>query len=97
MRLVQRIVRALGPYGALVITLLVGLVLAFGLAAIAAQVYDNVTDADGVAGLDRPLLIRGRAELYDRPRCDRNAAPGDRGSVGHLRDRAGGLTIAMCL
>ncbi|MDA3804834.1 phosphatase PAP2 family protein [Clavibacter sp. CT19] len=55
-RLVQRIMRALGPYAALVITLLVGLVLAFGLAAIAAQVYDNVTDADGVAGLDRPLL-----------------------------------------
>jgi membrane-associated phospholipid phosphatase len=55
-RVVERIMRALGPYSALVITLLVGLVLAFGLAAIAAQVYDNVTDADGVAGLDRPLL-----------------------------------------
>ncbi|PPF90504.1 phosphatidic acid phosphatase [Clavibacter michiganensis] len=55
-RVVERIMRALGPYAALVITLLVGLVLAFGLAAIAAQVYDNVTDADGVAGLDRPLL-----------------------------------------
>ncbi|MFT2749870.1 phosphatase PAP2 family protein [Clavibacter sp. Sh2036] len=55
-RLVQRIMRALGPYAALVITLIVGLVLAFALAAIAAQVYDNVTDADGVAGLDRPLL-----------------------------------------
>ncbi|WP_427795322.1 phosphatase PAP2 family protein [Clavibacter nebraskensis] len=55
-RVVQRIMRALGPHAALVITLLVGLVLAFGLAAIAAQVYDNVTDADGVAGLDKPLL-----------------------------------------
>jgi membrane-associated phospholipid phosphatase len=55
-RVVERIMRALGPYSALVITLLVGLVLAFGLAAIAAQVYDNVTDADGVAGLDKPLL-----------------------------------------
>ncbi|MBW8026211.1 phosphatase PAP2 family protein [Clavibacter michiganensis subsp. michiganensis] len=55
-RVVERIVRELGPYAALVITLLVGLVLAFGLAAIAAQVYDNVTDADGVAGLDKPLL-----------------------------------------
>ncbi|RII95069.1 PAP2 family protein [Clavibacter michiganensis] len=55
-RVVERIMRALGPYAALVITLLVGLALAFGLAAIAAQVYDNVTDADGVAGLDRPLL-----------------------------------------
>ncbi|CAN00230.1 putative membrane-associated phospholipid phosphatase [Clavibacter michiganensis subsp. michiganensis NCPPB 382] len=55
-RVVERIMRVLGPHAALVITLLVGLVLAFGLAAIAAQVYDNVTDADGVAGLDKPLL-----------------------------------------
>ncbi|MDO4066697.1 phosphatase PAP2 family protein [Clavibacter michiganensis] len=55
-RIVERIMRALGPYAALVITLLVGLALAFGLSAIAAQVYDNVTDADGVAGLDKPLL-----------------------------------------
>jgi membrane-associated phospholipid phosphatase len=55
-RVVQRIMRVLGPHAALVITLLVGLVLAFGLAAIAAQVYDNVTDADGVAGLDKPML-----------------------------------------
>lgn len=55
-RVVERVMRALGPYSALVITLLVGLVLAFGLSAIAAQVYDNVTDADGVAGLDKPLL-----------------------------------------
>ncbi|OUE18948.1 phosphatidylglycerophosphatase B [Clavibacter michiganensis] len=55
-RLMLRTVRALGPYAALVITLLIGLVLAFGLAAIAAQVYDNVTDADGVAGLDKPIL-----------------------------------------
>ncbi|OUE29469.1 phosphatidylglycerophosphatase B [Clavibacter michiganensis] len=55
-RVVQRIMRVLGPHAALVITLLVGLVLAVGLSAIAAQVYDNVTDADGVAGLDRPLL-----------------------------------------
>jgi membrane-associated phospholipid phosphatase len=55
-RVVERIMRALGPYAALVITLLVGLALAVALSAIAAQVYDNVTDADGVAGLDRPLL-----------------------------------------
>ncbi|MWJ15721.1 phosphatidic acid phosphatase [Clavibacter michiganensis subsp. michiganensis] len=55
-RVVERIMRVLGPHAALVITLLVGLVLAFGLAAIAAQVYDNVTDDDGVAGLDKPLL-----------------------------------------
>jgi membrane-associated phospholipid phosphatase len=55
-RVVQRIMRALGPYAALVITLLVGLALAVGLSAIAAQVYDNVSDADGVAGLDKPLL-----------------------------------------
>jgi membrane-associated phospholipid phosphatase len=55
-RIVQRIMRVLGPHAALVITLLVGLALAVGLSAIAAQVYDNVTDADGVAGLDRPML-----------------------------------------
>ncbi|RIJ56966.1 phosphatase PAP2 family protein [Clavibacter phaseoli] len=55
-RVVERIMRALGPYAALVITLLVGLALAVGLSAIAAQVYDNVTDADGVAGLDKPML-----------------------------------------
>ncbi|WP_435094148.1 phosphatase PAP2 family protein [Clavibacter michiganensis] len=55
-RVVERIMRALGPYAALVITLVVGLALAVGLSAIAAQVYDNVTDADGVAGLDKPLL-----------------------------------------
>ncbi|KAF0259912.1 phosphatidylglycerophosphatase B [Clavibacter michiganensis subsp. michiganensis] len=55
-RIVERIMRALGPYAALVITLLVGLALAVVLSAIAAQVYDNVTDADGVAGLDKPLL-----------------------------------------
>jgi membrane-associated phospholipid phosphatase len=55
-RIVQRIMRVLGPHAALVITLLVGLALAVGLSAIAAQVYDNVTDADGVAGLDKPLL-----------------------------------------
>jgi membrane-associated phospholipid phosphatase len=53
---VQRIMRVLGPHAALVITLLVGLALAVGLSAIAAQVYDNVTDADGVAGLDKPML-----------------------------------------
>ncbi|MBP2456893.1 undecaprenyl-diphosphatase [Clavibacter michiganensis] len=55
-RVVERIMRALGPYAALVITLLVGLALAVGLSAIAAQVYDNVTDSDGVAGLDKPML-----------------------------------------
>ena len=53
---VQRVTRALGPYAALLLTLAVGLALAVGLSAIAAQVYDNVTDADGVAGLDKPLL-----------------------------------------
>jgi membrane-associated phospholipid phosphatase len=55
-RVVQRIMRVLGPHAALVLTLLVGLALAVGLSAIAAQVYDSVTDADGVAGLDKPLL-----------------------------------------
>lgn len=46
----------LGPYAALLISLAVGLAIAFGLSVVAVEVYDAVTDEDGVAGLDRPLL-----------------------------------------
>ena len=46
----------LGPNGALILTLAFGALLVVALSVAAAQVYDNVTDADGVAGLDRPLL-----------------------------------------
>lgn len=46
----------LGPYAALLLTLGVGAALAFGLSIAAVEVYDAVTDADGVAGIDQPLL-----------------------------------------
>tara|TARA_R110002020_G_scaffold14731_18_gene52399 strand:+ start:467 stop:1360 length:894 start_codon:yes stop_codon:yes gene_type:complete len=46
----------LGPYAALLISLAVGLAIAFALSVVAVEVYDAVTDEDGVAGLDRPLL-----------------------------------------
>ncbi|MFP3467590.1 phosphatase PAP2 family protein [Leifsonia sp. SIMBA_070] len=46
----------LGPNAALIITLVVGMTLAVILTLVAAQVYDAVTDKDGVAGLDLPIL-----------------------------------------
>ncbi|WP_241987535.1 phosphatase PAP2 family protein [Cryobacterium sp. MDB2-33-2] len=49
-------------------TLAFGLVLVVALSVAVAQVYDNITDADGVAGLDRPLLnfaISLRSPLLD--------------------------------
>ncbi|MCU1481821.1 MAG: hypothetical protein JWQ19_2607 [Subtercola sp.] len=55
-RVASHISARLGPNAALIITLVVGLLIAVILSIIAAQVYDAVTDADGVAGLDRPLL-----------------------------------------
>jgi membrane-associated phospholipid phosphatase len=48
--------RRLGPYGAMWATLLVGGALVVALAAVAAEVYESVVEADGVAGVDKPLL-----------------------------------------
>lgn len=45
-----------GPYAALILTVIIGVGIAVGLSAAAAEVYEAVTDSDGVAGLDRPLL-----------------------------------------
>lgn len=53
---VQRVSTVVGPHGALILTLLVGAVLAASLTAIFAQVYEAVVEADGVAGLDHPVL-----------------------------------------
>ena len=53
---VQRISRLLGSHAALVLTLAVGAVLAVALAAVFAEVYESVVEADGVAGLDHPIL-----------------------------------------
>lgn len=50
-----------GPYSALILTIVIGVGIAIGLSLAAAQVYDAVTDSDGVAGLDRPLLDQALA------------------------------------
>jgi membrane-associated phospholipid phosphatase len=46
----------LGPHGALVLTLAFGSLLAVLLTVLFSEVYESVTEADGVAGLDHPLL-----------------------------------------
>ncbi|UUL78039.1 phosphatase PAP2 family protein (plasmid) [Pseudarthrobacter sp. Fe7] len=53
---VRRASTVVGPHGALILTLLIGAVLAASLTAIFAQVYEAVVEADGVAGLDHPVL-----------------------------------------
>ncbi|MCZ2402183.1 phosphatase PAP2 family protein [Paenarthrobacter sp. Z7-10] len=55
-RIILWIGARLGPHTALVLTLVVGILLAVSLTAVSAQVYESVTEADGVAGLDHPLL-----------------------------------------
>jgi undecaprenyl-diphosphatase len=58
---VQWLSRKLGPHGALILTLAAGALIATGLTAVFAQVYDSVTEADGVAGLDHPVLDAGKS------------------------------------
>src|SRR5919112_1544232 len=53
---VKRISSLLGSHAALVLTLAVGAALAVTLASVFAQVYESVVEADGVAGLDHPVL-----------------------------------------
>ncbi|MCU1584365.1 MAG: phosphatidic acid phosphatase [Microbacteriaceae bacterium] len=55
-KLMHWIALRIGAHLALIITLLVGGVLAVGLTSLFAWIYDAVTEADGVAGLDHPLL-----------------------------------------
>lgn len=52
----QRVGTFLGPNTALVLTLVIGMGVVVLLSYLAEEVYDGVTAADGVAGLDRPLL-----------------------------------------
>jgi membrane-associated phospholipid phosphatase len=56
LRFAQRAGRWVAPHEALAITLAIGLVLVGLLTALAEGVYDAVTESDGVAGLDRPVL-----------------------------------------
>ncbi|PPG04681.1 phosphatidic acid phosphatase [Pseudoclavibacter sp. RFBI5] len=71
-RAVEQSVRVVGdkvgPNSALILLLVIGLAIVVGLSALAAEIYENVTDSDGVAGLDQPLLdyaITLRAPLAD--------------------------------
>jgi membrane-associated phospholipid phosphatase len=48
--------RQLAPHNVLIVVLAIGLVLVSILTAAAGAVYDAVTEADGVAALDRPVL-----------------------------------------
>lgn len=54
--MVHRLSELLGPHAALVLILAVGAVVAALATLAAAWVYDAVTESDGVAGLDRPVL-----------------------------------------
>ena len=51
-----RAARRIAPHRLLAITLAIGLGLVTILTALAAGVYDSVVEADGIAGLDRPVL-----------------------------------------
>ncbi|WP_051423059.1 phosphatase PAP2 family protein [Arthrobacter sp. MA-N2] len=52
----QRLSARLGPYGVLILTLAAGAIIASLLAFTTGWVYDAVTEADGVAALDHPVL-----------------------------------------
>ncbi|MCQ1986314.1 phosphatase PAP2 family protein [Arthrobacter sp. zg-Y844] len=55
-QLLHGISRATSPHVALLVILAVGLLPALALTLVSAEVYESVTDADGIAGLDRPVL-----------------------------------------
>ncbi len=55
-RLAHRMSERLGQNGTLLVLLAVGLLVVVLLSVAVAAVYDSITDADGVAGLDQPLL-----------------------------------------
>ncbi|WP_104119329.1 phosphatase PAP2 family protein [Arthrobacter sp. B1805] len=55
-RLMHRLSTVLGHHAALVLTLFVGAVLALLLTIASAEIYEAVTEGDGVASLDHPLL-----------------------------------------
>jgi len=46
----------MGPYAAMWATLIVGAAVVLTLAAFAGEIYEDVTESDGVAGLDLPIL-----------------------------------------
>jgi len=57
----EKVTSLLGPYAALIITLIVGLAVTLSLALVFGEVYESVTEADGVAGLDDPVLAAAKS------------------------------------
>ena len=57
---VARVSRTLGPHAALILTLAIGAAFAVSLTAVFARVYESVVEADGVAGLDHPVLATAK-------------------------------------
>jgi membrane-associated phospholipid phosphatase len=55
-RFIEAIALRMGPYAAMWATLLVGAAAVVTLAAFAGEVYEDVTESDGVSGLDLPIL-----------------------------------------
>ena len=58
-RIAELVAERLGPYATLILTIVIGAGIALLLSIAAVQVYDAVSDDDGVAGLDRPMLDWG--------------------------------------
>ncbi|MFW0773975.1 phosphatase PAP2 family protein [Paenarthrobacter nitroguajacolicus] len=56
----EKVTSLLGPYAALIITLVAGLAVTLSLALVFGEVYESVTEADGVAGLDNPVLAAAK-------------------------------------
>jgi len=54
------VTKHLDPYAALIITLAVGLAVALSLAWVFGEVYESVSEANGVAGLDDPVLATAK-------------------------------------
>ena len=58
----------LGARAALIVTLIIGALIALLFSFLASRVYDAVTESDGIAGLDEPLLraaMRARSPVLD--------------------------------
>jgi membrane-associated phospholipid phosphatase len=55
-RAARKISNVLGPHATLILTLAAGALIAAVLTALFSEVYESVVDADGVAGLDHPVL-----------------------------------------
>ncbi|MEO6533809.1 MAG: phosphatase PAP2 family protein [Pseudolysinimonas sp.] len=65
---VKKASRRIGTRAALLITLALGAIVAFALSFVATGVYDSVTESDGIAGFDQPILqtaIEARSPALD--------------------------------